>query len=71
MTISSKTKNLLNKYRFLYHAKLAEKRGIIISSDDINLLRSDINIQKKVTRLLFFKKVKEYLNIKNLLKRLR
>lgn len=71
MTVPSKAKNLLNKYRFIYHTKLAEKRGVIISSDDINLLRSDINIQKKVSRLLFFKIVKEYLNIKNLLKRLR
>ena len=70
MTILS-TKSLLNKFRYIYHIKLAEKRGVKISSDSIDIEKSDRKIQKKISRLLFFKKVKEYLDIKNLLKRLK
>lgn len=69
MTVPSKTRELLNKFRYVYHIKLAEKRGVRINCDSINLLKSDIKIQKKVSLLIFFNKVKYYLNIKKILKK--
>lgn len=69
MTVPSKIRELLNKFRYVYHIKLAEKRGVRITCDSINLLKSDIKIQKKVSRLIFLNKFRDYLNIKKFLKK--
>ena len=69
MTVPSKTRELLNKFRYVYHIKLAEKRGVRITCDSINLLKSDMKIQKKVSRLIFLNKTRHYLNIKKFLKK--
>lgn len=69
MTIPSKTRALLNKFRCVYHIKLAEKRGIKISSSSFNILNDDIEIQRMVTRKLLFEKMLGFFCIKNLIRR--